>query len=174
VVDVIDDHDDEFGISFPPNARLASVEFTPTDLRVLLEDGGSERIVPASDISALHGASIRREIMLPDLTKRTSFLDKVVQKETVEVQEAIQYVIALRASTIGELWYLVADTFNFRKALGAETGLVLDANLKLLVRKLASFAPRAVQDAFIAAMLAGSPLPPPITNIMEFFRTASR
>jgi hypothetical protein len=174
VVDVNLESGEDFGVSFPPNARLASVEFTTTDLRVLLEDGGSERIVSASDISALHGASIRHEIMFHDPTKRSTFIDRVVGKDTVEVQEELQYVVAIRAASIGELWYLVADTFNFRKALGADTALVLDANLRLFLRRLASFAPRAVQDAFVTAMLAGSQLPPPIDSIMEFFRIASR
>ena len=44
---------DEFGVSFPANARIAGIGFADSEMRVTLEDGGSERIVAPSAISAI-------------------------------------------------------------------------------------------------------------------------
>jgi hypothetical protein len=173
VVDVSDDAS-EFAISFPANARLASVRFAGTELHVTFEDGGSERIVSSPQISALHGASIRRVITLPDLTARSTIVDKVMGNDNVEVSEEMQWVVAIRSTTVGEVWYLMADTFNFRQSLGDDAGLVLAGNLRTFIRRLAAFAPLAVQDAFVAAMIGELPLPPPVDSLMDFLRTASK
>ena len=165
---------DEFGISFPANARIASLEFGERDLRVHLEDGGSERIVAPASIAAIHGASIRREGLHPAPLDSPSLVERALGKEGVAVSEEMQYVLAIRVAAVGELWYLVADTFNFRKSLGAEAGYVSDQNFRALLRRLTSFAPQAVQDAFVTAMLANLPLPPPLVSLMEFFRVVSR
>lgn len=165
---------DEFGVSFPANARIASLEFGDRDLRVHLDDGGSERIVGPTAIAAIHGASIRREGVHPAPLETSSIVGRVLGKEGTAVSEELQYVIALRASNVGELWYLVADAFNFRKSLGAEAGYVSERNLHALLRKLTDFAPQAVQDGFVTAMLADLPLPPPLASLMEFFRVVSR
>ena len=162
---------DDFAISFPANARIASVEFTPRDLHVFLEDGGSERIVAPADIAAIHGGSIRRAAMHPEPLR---IVERALGKEGVAVSEQMQYVVALRATTVGELWYLVADTFNFRKSLGVEGGYVLLQNLRALLRRLSEFAPQAVLDSFVTALLADLPLPPPLDSLMEFFRVVSR
>ena len=165
---------DDFGISFPANARIASVGFGPRDLHVFLEDGGSERIISPAAIAAIHGASIRRQRMHPAPLETPSIVERALGKEGVAVSEEVQYVVALRATTVGELWYLVADTFNFRKSLGAEAGYVLDQNLRALLRRLTDFAPQAVLDGFVTALLADLPLPPPLDSLMEFFRVVSR
>ncbi len=164
----------DFGISFPANARIASFEFGAGDLHVHLDDGGSERIVSPSAVAAIHGASIRREAMHPAPLDTPSFVERALGKEGVVVSEDLQYVIALRISSVGELWYLVADTFNFRKSLGDEGGFVLDRNLRALLRKLTAFAPQAVLDGFVTALLADLPLPPPLNSLMEFFRVVAR
>ena len=165
---------DEFGISFPANARISSVEFGPRDLHVHLDDGGSERIVTPAAVAAIHGASIRREVMHPAPLEPARIVERALGKESVVISEELQYVVALRVSSVGELWYLVADTFNFRKSLGNEAGLVLDGNLRTLLRKLAAFAPQAVLDGFVTALLADLPLPPPLDSLMEFFRVVAR
>ena len=171
--DVTPDSDD-FAISFPANARIASVEFTPRDLHVFLEDGGSERIVSPAAIAAIHGASIRRPAMHPAPLDTPSIVERALGKEGVAVSEQLQFVVALRVSTVGELWYLVADTFNFRKSLGVEGGYLLRQNLRALLRRLSEFAPQAVLDSFVTALLADLPLPPPVDSLMEFFRVVSR
>jgi hypothetical protein len=164
----------DFGVSFPPNARLAALEFEGRDIRAHLDDGGSERIVPASRIAAIHGANIRREAQHPAPLETGSMVDKFLGKERVAVQEELQCVIALRIESVGELWYLIADTFNFRKALGAEAGYLFESNLRLFLHRLTDLAPQAVQDGFVTATLAGLPLPPPLDSLMEFFRSVAR
>jgi hypothetical protein len=173
VVDVTD-ASDEFAITFPPNARMSALEFGHREVRVFLADGGSERIVPAASIAAIHGAAIRREALHPAPLDGANLMEKMMGKERVAVNEQLQYVVALRAASVGELWYLVADTFNFRKTLGPQTGYILDQNLRLFLRKLTDVAPQAVQDGFVTATLANLPLPPPIDSLMEFFRIVSR
>ena len=166
--------DQEFAVTFPANARITGLTFGAGVLEVSFEDGGDDRVVRAASIAAIHGASIRRETMLPDTSRPVSLMDKVMGNDRMEVQEAMQHVFAIRETGVGELLYLVADTFNFRSALGADTALLQDANFRSLVRRLAAFAPNAVQDAFVAALLAGSPLPPPVDGLLEFLRIASR
>jgi hypothetical protein len=168
------DGSDEFAITFPPNARIAALEFRDREIRVFLEDGGSERIVPAASIAAIHGAAIRREALHPAPLDGSNLMEKMMGKEGIAVNEQLQYVVALRAASVGELWYLVADTFNFRKTLGAQAGYISEQNLRLFLRKLTELAPQAVQDGFVAAMLADLPLPPPLDSLMEFFRIVSR
>jgi len=165
---------EDFGVSFPPNARLASLEFGARDLHAHLDDGGSERIVSASAIAAIHGATIRREGVHPAPLESPSLVEKMLGKEGVAVSEDFQQVVAIRASSVGELWYLVADNFNFRKTLGAEAGYILDQNLRLLLRKLTTLAPHAVLDGYVTALLQNLPLPPPLDSLMEFFRVVSR
>jgi len=165
---------DDFGISLPPNARVSSMTFGDTALHVHLEDGGSERIVSPASLAAIHGASIRSEGLHPAPLLSSSIVERMLGKEGIAVTAATQYVVALRAAKVGELWYLVADTFNFRSTLGPDAGNVLDQNLRALLAKLTAFAPQAVQDAFVAAMLADLPLPPPLGSLMEFFKIVAR
>lgn len=165
---------DEFGVTFPANARIASIEFTDTEMRVHLEDGGSERIVAPSAIAAIHGASIRRESLRPAPLETPSVLERAQRKVGVAVTAEMQYVVAIRVRSVGELWYLVADTFNFRKSLGGQAGYLSDQNLRAFLNKLTTFSPHAVQDGFVAAMLANLPLPPPLDSLLEFFRVVSR
>jgi len=164
---------DEFGVSFPANARIAGIGFADSEMRVTLEDGGSERIVAPSAISAIHGASIRRESVRP-APLESSMIERAMGKEGVSVSEETQYVVAIRVRSVGELWYLVADTFNFRKSLGSEAGYLSDQNLRAFLHKLTTFAPQAVQDGFVTAMLQNLPLPPPLGGLLEFFRIVSR
>ena len=165
---------DEFGIQLPANARIASMEFRDRDLGVHLDDGGSERIVTASNITAIHGATILREGVHPAPSDSPGIIERTLRPETVAVTEATQYVIAMRVMSVGELWYLVADTFNYRKTLGADAGYLLDQNLRTLLDKLTSFAPQAVQDGFVTALLADLPLPPPVGSLLEFFKVVAR
>jgi hypothetical protein len=173
-VEDVNENIDEFGVTFPANARIASIEFANSEMRVHLEDGGSERIVAPSAIAAIHGASIRRESLRPAPLESSSIVERALGKEGVAVTQEMQYVVAMRVRSVGELWYLVADTFNFRKSLGSEAGYLSDQNLRAFLNKLTTFSPQAVQDGFVAAMLANLPLPPPLSSLLEFFRVVSR
>jgi hypothetical protein len=164
---------EDFAVSFPANGRMTSAEIGADRISVQLDDETTERSVPASSLTAIHGASIRREEMHPAPTDSSSIIDRMLGKEGTTVTEETQYVVALRSSSMGEVWYLVADTFNFRKSLGDEAGYLLAENLKRLLAKLSGAAPQAVLDSFVTAMLAGYPLPPPVDSLLGFLRQAS-
>lgn len=163
----------DFQVAFPANARLDRLHFEPGRLVVRFADDERESPVQPSQLRAIHGASILRESTLPDLGASTSLMTKMFGQEPVEVSEATQYALALRTAS-PEVWYLVADTFNFRESLGADAGLMLHPNFVTLVRRLISFAPQAVQDAFVTAVAGSLPLPPPVGSLMEFLRVAAR
>jgi len=87
-------------------------------------------------------------------------------------EEEYNLALALRVQDVDELWYLVAESFNFRAALGADAAYATEPNLRTLVRRLASFAPNATRDAFVSALIANTPLPPPIPSLAELFQTS--
>lgn len=179
---------EEFAIVLPPNARLAGLQFDDAAavLRVTFTDGGPERSAPAAQIIALHGARIRHEKFkrtlnrrdLPVLAELISTGERAVTTTAsgaiVTTGEDVYFALALRVADVGELWYLIADSFNFRNALGADAGYSTETNFRTLVRRLAAFAPRATQDGFFAAVLGRLPLPPPVGSIMEFFKTVAK
>lgn len=179
---------EEFGIKLPPNARLAGLQFDEAGgMRAALSDGGDKTLKP-DDVIALHGARIRHEMVISSPRKISGhqvFVAETVAGSTgaatrsptgelVALKEDLHFALALRATGVGELWYLLADSFNFRKALGPDAGYSTEINLRALVRKLAAFAPRATQDGFFAAVLGGSPLPPPVGSLIEFFKTVGK
>lgn len=164
----------DFQVSLPANARIASMEFGDNHIRVQLDDGGSERIVSPASIAAIHGAEILSEGQHPAPLTSPTMVEVMLGKEGTALTQSRQYVIAIRAAKIGEFWYLVADTFNFRKSLGADAGNVLEQNLRTLLEKLTTIAPQAVQDSFVTALIANLPLPPPLRSLMEFFKVVAR
>jgi hypothetical protein len=180
---------EEFGIKLPPNARLAGLIFDDAagTMRVMFSDGG-ERVANPDDIIALHGARIRHEQVVSSPRKISGgqvFVAETVAGSTgaavhsatgelIATKDIMHFALALRAAGVGELWYLLADSFNFRKALGPDAGYATEINLRALVRRLAAFAPHATQDGFFAAVLGGTPLPPPINSLIEFFKTVGK
>jgi len=98
---------------------------------------------------------------------------KVDPKQAPSKSEELHVCLALRVAGVAELWYLLATSFNFRKALGPDATYSGEMNLKLFVKRLAGFAPRAPQDAFFSALASGASLPPPVDSLLEFFRTAA-
>lgn len=177
----------------PPNARIKSIVFDQVAraLRISLADGDAQRISPADAIRALHGARIRRETVtqLPPkargpalssiaLTATTGIpvgLGALFGKKTNAVsEESLHYALAMRVDGVGELWYLLADSFNFRYTLGRDAAYVTEFNVRTLVKRLAAFSPQAVQDSFFAAVIGGLALPPPIDSLLEFFRIVTR
>lgn len=155
----------ELSVELPPHARLAGLELRDDQhaLAVTFTDGG-DRVIPADQIVALCGASIRTEI--------TSLESERLSGGPPLSSEGAMLVVALRTAGPGELLYLMADSFNFRKALGAEAGYSMEMNLRMLVRQLAALASRAQCDDFVMAIIHRVPLPPPLGSLMEFFKSA--
>lgn len=184
---------EDFGIAMPPNARIGTLSFEKADrrLHVQLADGGQERVVPSADVRSLYGARIRhvsvsrtppksQGVALSSTALKatgqlpTSLFDPSQRGGTEVVREDLNYVIAMRIERLPELWYLVASSFNFRKALGDDATFSTDINLREFVRRLSEFSPDAVRDGFFTALLQNSPLPPPVDSLLEFFRIVAR
>jgi len=77
-------------------------------------------------------------------------------KEKSVVGQELHHAVALRVADIPIILYLLAASFNFRKALGPESTYSTETNLRLFVKRLAAFAPQASQDAYVGAIVAGS------------------
>ncbi len=184
---------EEFGIAMPPNARIGTLLFEDTQhqLRVQLADGGDERLVPAETVRALYGARIRHVSVTSTPPKAQGIalsstallatgrlphatLDPSRRGDTTIHGEELYYAVAMRLERLPELWYLNATSFNFRKALGNSATYSTELNLREFIRRLSKFAPDAVRDGFFTAVLQGSPLPPPVDSLLEFFRLVSR
>jgi hypothetical protein len=179
--------DDKLSVHIPPHDRLAALEFLGDSLHVTFTDGRG-RSVTADQILALEGGRVRNEIVTPDvpapLHRAYSGIDPAVftradpgpttgadDIDAKSVDELL-YVVIVRAAGVKELWFLVADSFNFRKTLGADAGYVTEANLQLLMQRLSNFAPAAKRDQFFGAMLARLPLPPPVGSLVDLFKAA--
>ncbi len=188
------EEESEFGVSMPPNARIGTLvfEMPQARMRVQLADGGDERLVAAEEIRALYGARIRHVsvsnvppratpgvALTPTALRATAQMPKAMlapssRAGTDLVNEELYYAIAIRFAKLPELWYLNASSFNFRKALGESATYSTEINLREFVRRVSQFAPDAVRDGFFTAVLQGSPLPPPLDSLLEFFRLVSR
>ncbi|MBV8083053.1 MAG: hypothetical protein JO293_06535 [Candidatus Eremiobacteraeota bacterium] len=179
--------DERFDVTLPPNARLAGLVFDPAGTMKASFSDASERAVKPADIIALHGGRIRHEQVVSSPRKISGaqvFVAETVAGSTgkvtniggdlVATKENLHFALALRIAGAAELWYLLADSFNFRKALGPDAAYVTEFNLRALVKRLATFAPHATQDSFFAAIIGGMPLPPPVDSLFEFFRTVSK
>lgn len=174
--------------SFPPHARLIAVEFLEDErsLQIELEDGIVEK-VPAADVLSLHGARIRRESLRFGVQKKGgSMAGKMAllavgvpvnplpgkAKDTTTKSEEMHYVLGLWAKEREELWFLMATSFNFRKALGADASYSLEMNVRAFIQKLGIFCPESIRDPFFEAAIAKTMLPQPVGSLMEFFRDA--
>lgn len=170
----------ELSVVMPPNARLSAIEFRDAqrEVRVSFADGG-ERTVAASQIAAIHGAQVRSELVpqasdteLPGRRVRP-FAVLPTQRAAESIQE-FSYVFALRVTGVGELWYALADSFNFRASLGPEAGYSTEGHLRALLRRLIAIAPQATRDDFALALIGNVALPQPVDSLFEFFKTAAK
>lgn len=176
--------------ALPPNARFEAISFdeAPNRLRITLRGENTERVVDPVGVAALFGARIRHTSQsLATKGKQVNVgatvalaaigLPMVVGKKSGQEKpaagEELKFALAMRVDGVDDVWYLIAESFNFRKALGAAATYSLETNLRAFVKRLASFVPSAVQDSFFTAMIAGSPLPPPLDSLFEFLRAAS-
>ncbi|HXW75779.1 MAG TPA: hypothetical protein VEJ20_00045 [Candidatus Eremiobacteraceae bacterium] len=176
--------------TLPANARMDAVRFDDSSktLAVSLRGEDVERKIPSEAVAALFGARIRHETtsIAPAgsgglnfgktaLTFAAGVPIPVKSKPKVKEQtdEELIYALAMRSDGVPELWYLLGASFNFRKALGKDATYSGEMNLRLFVKRLAAFTPRAVQDPFFAAIEMGAPLPPPVETLRDFFKYAS-
>jgi len=172
----------------PAHARITRLRFDESKpvLHLTVEDIADEYAIAASQIKALYAARIRLEgPTKPDVAGKNivgailtvSTWPRSLRPHTsiaTPPEEELHFVLALRVVDVVALWYLVADSFNFRESLGDEAGLVTEPNLQALVGKLAGFAPHAVQDAGFAALVAHTRPPAPLSSLVEFFRACVR
>lgn len=176
--------------SFPPNERIETVTFDDgaRTLGVLLRGSDEARAVPAASVAALYGARIRHDsitggsagggisyvkIAATVVTGIPMGITKGGPKQKAVAGTEFHHALALRVAGIPQVWYLLAASFNFRKALGAEATYSGDINLKLFVKRLTAFAPQAAHDSYFAAAVANADLPPPLDSLLEFLRAAS-
>ncbi|MDQ7822228.1 MAG: hypothetical protein RDV48_05480 [Candidatus Eremiobacteraeota bacterium] len=177
--------EDTDGTSFPPHSRLVVVEFTGSgSLQVERENHASEE-VPVSDVLSLHGARIRRESMrFSPQKKGGTMIGKMTllamgvpvnplpgkPRDTTTKSEDMHYVLGMRVRKREDLWFLMATSFNFRKALGADAAFSLEMNVRAFIQKLGDFCPGARRDRFFEAALAKAALPEPIDSLLEFIK----
>ncbi|MBV8171109.1 MAG: hypothetical protein JO219_04165 [Candidatus Eremiobacteraeota bacterium] len=178
----------ELSVHMPPHARLATLSLAsaPHALSVGFTDGG-ERVISKIAIAALSGASIRTEMISPEAehhSVHTMLIDATMYPLGSArpwrytgprlSSEGATLVFGLRTVGPGELLYLVADSFNFRKALGPLAGYSTEMNLRELIRQVAALAPDAERDDFVNAVIGRVPLPPPYASLVEYFKAAAR
>ena len=176
----------------PPNARIDLLTFDDEAKRLLvsLRGGDGSRSVDASSIAALFGARIRHEqtTVIKDASRTLDIgtlaattamgMPMVMQKkagDSTVVSEHLQHALALRIEGVPEVWYLLAQSFNFRKALGPDAGYSSEINLRAFVKRLAGFAAGAAKDKYVDVMTSGGKgLPPPLETLIDFLKTASK
>ena len=176
----------------PPNARIDLLTFDDDApaLSISLRGGEGARSVASGSIAALFGGRIRHEqvVVIKDASRTLDYgtlaataaigvpvmRSKSNSKETTAISEHLHHVVALRIQGVPEIWYLLAQSFNFRKALGPDAGYSSELNLRAFLRRLAAFAPDAPKDAYFGAMIDRKELPPPVDSLIDFLRTASK
>jgi len=174
----------------PPNARIDAVTFDADgkSMRVKLRGTDEDRAVAAEAIAGLFGGRIRHDTVTTTagsggisfgkvaMTMATGIpvgITKGGPKEKSVVGQELHHAVALRVTGVPEVWYLLAASFNFRKALGAEATYSSETNLRLFVKRLAAFAPQAPRNDYVTAMATNAPLPDPLASLLEFLRSTA-
>lgn len=180
-----------FGLNLPPNARVKMLTFDDQkrQIRVTLEGVDEEQVIPVERIRSLYGARIRHESLtqyksinqahasvafVTMATTGVAITPKVNKNEVTVANEELVFVFGMRIDGIDPLWYIMAASFNFRKALGPLSTFSTELNVREFVRRFASFAPQAVEDSFFTAITKTLPLPPPVDALIDFFRIVAR
>ena len=174
---------------FPPNIRIDTLAFDDEarSMRIALRGVDEPKDVAASSVLGLFGGRIRHDSVTTTsgggginfgklaITVATGIpvgMSNKGPKEKSVVGQELHHAVALRVADIPIILYLLAASFNFRKALGPESTYSTETNLRLFVKRLAAFAPQASQDAYVGAIVAGSTLPDPVDSLLDFFRAA--
>jgi hypothetical protein len=153
-------------LNLPPHARIVRMDFDtgPGKCRISLDDR-FDQVVTGDEVRSIHGARIPHESYGLVLQRRNA-VSVVVHDD---IHRSMFFALAIRVRASAAIWFLIADSFNFRAALGPESANVTEKNLGLLVKRLTAFAPHAGKDAFIRAFDRSlPPLPPPVESLMEF------
>jgi hypothetical protein len=181
-----------FGLQLPPNARVKTLTFDDAQrqIHVMLDGADTERVVPVDRIRSLYGARIRHESLTQYKTMSAAgtasvafatmamtgipVAPKVNKHDVTVANEELLFVFGMRIDGIDALWYIMAASFNFRKALGPLATYSTELNVREFVKRFATFAPQAVEDSFFTAITKTLPLPPPVETLIEFFRIVAR
>jgi hypothetical protein len=181
----------DFGLNLPPNARVKTLTFDDQQrqIHVMLEGVDEEQVVPVDRVRSLYGARIRHESLtqykslnqahasVAFVTMATTGMPitpKVSKHDVTVATEDLVFVFGMRIDGIDPLWYIMAASFNFRKALGPLSTYSTELNVREFVKRFASFAPQAVEDSFFTAITKTLPLPPPVDALIDFFRIVAR
>jgi hypothetical protein len=159
--------------------RVRGLHFDAAGLR-LLQDDGSERSFAYGDVESLHGARIRHTVQVVGDHLQVNAVAVALMVNDMPVvgmpllepgpkhpETRLVYAVGLRISNAAQMWYFLSDGFNFRDALGDETGYSSEINLRHVVHHLASACPNAAPDAFVSALLSGNHLPEPVGSIAD-------
>ena len=174
----------------PGNLRIEVLTFDPDagTMHVTLRGVDGVRDVGPASVAALFGARIRHDSVTPVVGKGGISFGKLAvtmatgipvgitkggSKEKAVVGQELVHALALRVTGIADVWYLLAASFNFRKALGPDATYATDMNLRAFVKRLAAFAPSAKRDPYVSAIVEGGQLPPPLESLLEFLRIAA-
>ena len=165
----------------PPHARILDLHFDDACRQLSATVEGTEGrhvlVIDADRITALYGARVAEPPLTSEVSDEYSLLTASTWPRSLRPhtriptakETPVHLVLGMRISGVEELLFLVADSFNYRSALGPDAGYVTEDNLKNLLRRLAAFAPNASQHAFCRALLASRPLPPAVGSLVEFF-----
>ena len=180
-----------FGLQLPPNARVKTLTFDDErrEIHVTLDGVDDEQVAPVDRIRSLYGARIRHESLtqyksinqahasvafVTMATTGIAITPKVNKHDVTVANEELVFVFGMRIDGIDPLWYIMAASFNFRKALGPLATYSTELNVREFVKRFAAFAPQAVEDSFFTAITKTLPLPPPVEALIEFFRIVAR
>lgn len=173
----------------PANARIDTITFDPgaKALDISLRSETQPRRVSADTVKALFGARIRHQSVTFQSGGKSINAGKLAvtvatgipvgltsgSKAASVVGEELHHALALRVDGVAEVWYLLAQSFNFRKALGPDALYSTELNLRAFIKRLAEFVPNAARDAYFIAAVDRKDLPLPVESLFEFLRTAS-
>ena len=180
-----------FGVQLPPNARVKTLTFDDAQRRihVTLDGDEVEQIIPVERIRSLYGARIRHESLtayksISQAHASVAFVStaalgipltpKVNKSNVTVATEDLVFAFGMRIDGVDPLWYIMAASFNFRKALGPLSTYSTELNVREFVKRFAAFAPQAVEDSFFTAITKTLPLPPPVDALIDFFRIVAR
>lgn len=172
---------DNLQVVLPPHWRITSIMFQPADhvLQVSLAETAAPCKVPAEHIRAFFGARILREVkQIDNTTPLQRFLTFSTWPRSLRphtqgaqtLEEVFDLAIAMRVAGVAELWFLIAESFNFCATLGSAASYSTRQNFAQLMQQLVAFAPTASQDRFFRAFSTGRALPPSMNSLFEFFR----
>ncbi|HXW50742.1 MAG TPA: hypothetical protein VEJ41_02025, partial [Candidatus Acidoferrales bacterium] len=164
----------------PPHARITAIQFRGESLQITISGHPVDAFARPESVRAVLGCTLADEITLPDtvplgiqLLNAATWPRRLRPHNIATAPDQIEdlsFVLAIDVRDSDELWYLMTESFDFRKSLGAEAAHTKEPNVRTLLERLTRFAPGATRDAFVDALIERSALPPPLESLNEFFR----